>query len=64
MTAKFTSGGMERGARPICDGRVEVEENGREAANPGRRKEVIEHDGTEANAFSTPLDRAVVNIVA
>jgi hypothetical protein len=57
---KLTSGGIDRGARPICDGRVAETENDREmtAGNAG-----METEGTEAIALSKPLDRAVDSIV-
>ena len=62
---KLTSGGIDNGALPICDGRFGVEENDREptAGNAGRRNAGIETDGAEANARSRPFDRAVESIV-
>jgi len=64
---KLTSGGIESGARPICDGRVAEAENDREetAGNAGRRNAgmEMEAEGTEVIALSKPLDRAVDSIV-
>jgi hypothetical protein len=62
---KLTSGGIDNGARPICDGRVAEAENDREetAGNAGRRNAGMEAEGTEAIALSKPLDRAVDSIV-
>jgi hypothetical protein len=58
----LTSGGIDSGARPICDGRVAEAENDREetAGKAGRRNAGME---TEAIALSKPLDRAVDSIV-
>jgi hypothetical protein len=64
---KLTSGGIESGARPICDGRAAEAENDREetAGNAGRRNAgmEMEAEGTEVIALSKPLDRAVDSIV-
>jgi hypothetical protein len=66
---KFTSGGIDNGARPICDAhagddeneRLEVEERGK----AGRRKAGIEAEGcADAIALSRPLERAVESIVS
>jgi hypothetical protein len=63
----FTSGGIDNGARPICDARGEEEENWRVevTGNAGSRKAGIETDGVvaEAIALSRPLERAVESIV-
>jgi hypothetical protein len=61
---KLTSGGIDSGARPICDGRLVDEENDREDAigNAGRRKAGRETDGEDAITLSSPIDRAVANI--
>ncbi len=61
---KLTSGGIDRGARPICDGRFEDAEKDREAkvGNDGRRKAGIEMEGAEAIALSSPWERALDNI--
>jgi hypothetical protein len=62
---KLTSGGIESGARPICDGRVAETENDREmtAGNAGRRNAGMKADGTKAIALSKPLELAVDSIV-
>lgn len=62
---KLTSGGIDSGARPICDGRAVDAERDREetAGNAGRRNAGMETEGTEAIALSKPLDRAVDSIV-
>src|SRR4051812_21698075 len=63
IIVKFTSGGIDRGARPICDGREEEVEKGRETTGKaGRRNEGREIDDEEAIAFSSPLDLAVESI--
>ena len=61
---KLTSGGIDNGARPICDGRFIEEENDRveTAGNAGRRNAGIEAEGAEAIALSRPFDRAVESI--
>ena len=61
---KLTSGGIERGARPICDGReVDTEKDRREtigkAGSRNNGKEIV--DG-ETIAFPRPPDLAVENI--
>lgn len=63
-TLKFTSGGIDNGARPICDGRLVDAENNREDAigKAGRRKAGNEADGEDIIALSIPFDRAVENI--
>lgn len=61
---KVTSGGMESGARPICDARcVEAEKHRVEDGKEGRRKAGIEHDGLELIARSRALVRVVESIV-
>lgn len=61
---KFTSGGIDRGARPICDGRVVEAENGRaESGNAGRRKEGMVWHGVDVIARSTARVRAVQNML-
>lgn len=64
MTLNLTSGGIDKGARPICDGRLVEAENDREGTirNAGRRKAGTETDGEVAIALSNPFDRAVENI--
>jgi hypothetical protein len=66
MTLKLTSGGIDNGARPICDGRHVEAENDREGAigNAGSRKVGIETDGETAIALCKPFDRAVENIAS
>jgi hypothetical protein len=66
MTLKFTSGGIDNGARPICDGRHVEAENDREGAigNAGSRKAGSETDGEVAIALCKPFDRAVENIAS
>jgi len=53
----LTSGGIDNGARPICDGRFVDAENGRDwtTGKAGRRNAGIETDGAEAIAFSNPF---------
>ena len=54
----LTSGGIDSGARPICDGRFVEEENNREVVgNAGRRNEGIERVEMEATDLSSPFDR-------
>jgi hypothetical protein len=62
---KLTSGGIDNGARPICEDRVVETENGRETTtgNAGRRNAGIETEGAEAIALSRAFDRAVESIV-
>ena len=61
---KFTSGGIVRGAPPICELRLVEAENDREAiGNAGRRKVGRDIEGAEAIARSRTLDLAVDNIV-
>jgi hypothetical protein len=62
----LTSGGIDNGARPICDGRLVVAENDRDGTigNAGRRKAGKEADGEDLITLSTPFDRAVENIAA
>jgi hypothetical protein len=64
MTLKLTSGGIDNGARPICDGRHVEAENDREGptGNAGSRKAGNETDGEVAIALSSPFDRVVENI--
>lgn len=66
MTLKFTSGGIDNGARPICDGRHVEPENDREGAigNAGSRKAGSETDGEAAIALCKLFDRAVENIAS
>jgi hypothetical protein len=61
---KFTSGGIDSGARPICEGRLVEEEKDREGTtgNAGRRKGGTQTNGEDAIALSRPLERAVENI--
>lgn len=60
---KLTSGGIDKGARPICDGRLVEAENDRDpTGNAGRRNAGMEAVGAEAIALSSPLDRAVDSI--
>lgn len=63
-TLKFTSGGIDNGARPICDGRLVDAENDREGTigKAGRRNAGKEADGEDAIALSIPFDRTVENI--
>jgi hypothetical protein len=65
MTLNLTSGGIDNGDRPICDGRQVEAENDREGAigKAGSRKAGRETDREVAIAFSSPFDRAVENIV-
>lgn len=61
---KLTSGGIDNGDRPICDGRFTEEENDRvdTVGNAGRRKAGIEAEGAEVITLSRPFDRAVESI--
>ena len=61
---KFTSGGIESGARPICDGRWAVAEKDREEVigKAGRRNDGREIRNVEAATLSIPLARAVESI--
>jgi hypothetical protein len=61
---KDTSGGMDKGARPICEGRFADAEKDLEGTTgkAGRRNEGREMDIGEATALSSPLARAVENI--
>lgn len=62
---KLTSGGIDIGARPICDGREVDEEKVRveETEKDGRRKAGMEAEGAEIIALSRPFDRAVESMV-
>ena len=64
MTLNCTSGGIDNGARPICEGRHVEAENDREGAigKAGSRKAGRETVGEIAIALSSPFDRAVENI--
>lgn len=66
MTLKLTSGGIDKGARPICDGRHVEPENDREGVigNAGSRKAGSEKDGEAAIALCTPCARVVENIAS
>jgi hypothetical protein len=66
MTLNLTSGGIDKGARPICDGRQVEAENDREGiiGSAGRRKAGMETDGEVAIALSNLFDRAVENIAS
>lgn len=60
----LTSGGIDSGARPICDGRFEEAENDRKetAGKAGRRNAGIDTEATEGAvtiALSSPFERAV-----
>lgn len=61
---KFTSGGIDNGARPICDGRDVVAENDLEetAGKAGSRNDGRDMEDVEAIALSRPLDLAVGSI--
>jgi hypothetical protein len=61
---KFTSGGIERGARPICDGRWADAEKDLEVVigKAGRRNDGREIRNGEAATLSIPLARAVESI--
>jgi hypothetical protein len=65
MIEKVTSGGIDRGARPICDEQEFDEEKGRleVARNAGRRNEGRDIRDGEAIALSTPIDLAVENMI-
>lgn len=59
-----TSGGIESGAPPICEGRgVEVENGREETGKAGRRNDGRVIEGDEAIALSRPFERAVESIV-
>ena len=61
---KFTSGGIERGARPICDERaVDVEKDRGARGKAGRRKDGKDIEQGETIALSSPLHLAVENII-
>jgi hypothetical protein len=66
MTLNLTSGGIDKGARPICDGRHVEAENGREETigKAGSRKAGKETDEEAEIALSSPLDRVVENIAS
>jgi hypothetical protein len=66
MTLNLTSGGIDKGARPICDGRYVEAENNREGmiGKAGSRKAGKETDGEAAIALSSPFDRVVENIAS
>jgi hypothetical protein len=66
MTLHLTSGGIDKGARPICDGRYVEAENDREGiiGKAGSRKAGKETDGEAAIALSSPFDRVVENIAS
>jgi hypothetical protein len=56
-----TSGGIDKGAPPMCEGLVADAEKDRKE---GRRNDGTEKDGVEAIALSRPFERAVDSIVA
>lgn len=58
----LTSGGMDNGARPICEARAGVEENWRTAIE-GTRKIGIEVVGEDVTACRKAVLRVVENIV-
>ena len=61
---KTTSGGIDKGARPICDGRcVEEEKDREEIGKAGRRNEGREIESGAVATLSNPLARAVESIV-
>lgn len=61
---KVTSGGIERGARPICDGRCADAEKDLDelSGNAGRRNDGNEIRDGEAVTLSIPFARAVESI--
>lgn len=61
---KLTSGGIDKGARPICDWLEVVAENARNGATwkAGTRKEGIDIEEEEAIALSSPLALALESI--
>jgi hypothetical protein len=60
-TLNVTSGGIERGAPPMCEARgVDEEKDLKE----GRRNDGTEKEGVEAIALSRPFERVVDSIVA
>lgn len=63
---KVTSGGIERGARPICDGRCTDAEKDLDelSGNAGRRNEGNEIRDGEVATLSNPFVRAVESIVS
>jgi len=65
VTLKVTSGGIDKGSLPMCDGRLADAENCREetTGKAGRRKAGIEAVGIEAIALSSPRVRAPDNMV-
>jgi hypothetical protein len=62
---KVTSGGIERGARPICDGRCADAEKDLDelSGNAGRRNDGNEIRDGEVVTLSIPFARAVESIV-
>lgn len=62
---KVTSGGIERGARPICDGRCADAEKDLDelSGNAGRRNDGNEIRNGEVVTLSIPFARAVESIV-
>jgi hypothetical protein len=63
ITVNLTSGGMERGARPIWDWWKVEAENGREdAGKAGRRKDGREQEGVDVIILSSVFVRTVGNI--
>lgn len=61
---KLTSGGIDSGARPICDCWLEDAEKHRVVVigNAGRRNDGMDAEGAEAMALSKPFVRAVESI--
>lgn len=61
---KVTSGGIERGARPICDGRCADAEKDLDelSGNAGRRNDGNEIRDGEVVTLSIPFARAVESI--
>jgi hypothetical protein len=61
MTVKFTSGGTDKGARPICDGRdVDAEKDREETTGKaGSRYDGRDMHVVEAITLSSPLDLTV-----
>ena len=62
----MTSGGIDRGARPICeDLEIDAEkEREKPIGKAGRRKDGRETEADEPTAFPRPLDLAVESIVS
>ena len=65
-TSNLTSGGIDNGARPMCEAHDGDEEKDREEAGvwkAGTRKEGIEMEDVDAIALSRPRARAVDNML-